>query len=154
MADTLNLEQQAYTLLAQRFSGMADPQVLNVPVAAPNTEFTPPRDNTKDKNRLPYIDVSYMPNGAQLDSMGFNQEDETLQGLLQLSVYWPARQGLVKPSALAGKVAAYFPAGTRLDGGGFSVYVDRRPDTGPAMFESDMVMLPVTVRWRATRAPA
>jgi hypothetical protein len=152
MPDAPNLEQQAYTLLAQRFTAME--AELGYPVAKPSVAFTPPRDSTKDKNRLPYVDVAYMPNGAQLDSLGFDQADESLQGLLQLSVYWPAAQGLVKPSAAAGRVAAYFSAGTRLDGGGFTVYVDRRPDTGPAMYESDLVMLPVTVRWRATRTPA
>jgi hypothetical protein len=149
VADAPNIEAQAYTCLAKRLDAMAT--ALGLPIAMPNTDFTPPRSG---KNRLPYLDASYMPNGAQLDSLGFDQEDESLQGLLQVSVYWPARAGLVKPSQAAGAVVAWFPAGTSLDEGGFSVYVDRRPDTGPAIYESDLVQLPVTVRWRATRTPA
>jgi hypothetical protein len=155
VADLANLESQTYANLAASVSAMA--AYLGLPVAEVNVDFTPPRD--AKSNRLPYLSVSYQPNGAQRDSLGFAEPDEldddaTMEGLLQVSVYWPARVGLVKPSLVAGQVASWFRPGTRLDGGGFSVYVDRRPDVTSAMQESDVVQIPVTVRWRATRTPA
>lgn len=120
-------------------------------VSYPNVGFTPPK-STSGK-RKPYLALTYMPNGADLDGLPFDS-DETHIGLLQVSVFWPAGEGIVKPGEVAAKIAKAFAPGTQITAPGIVVYIDRKPTVAGPLQESDLVQIPVTIRWRAGVAAA
>lgn len=133
-----------FATLAARVDEMAG--VLDVTVAMPNAPFTPP---VRSGTRAPYLVMTYMPNGSDLDGLPFDG-DVTHVGLLQVSIFWPSAQGIVKPLSMAGAISDWFPAGLRLENNGVQVNVDRTPVIAPALQESDLVQVPVTIRWRAS----
>lgn len=115
-------------------------------IALPNVSFTPPK--TADGKRAPYLSVTYMPNGAELDGLPFDS-DQTHIGLLQISVFWPSNDGIVKPLQVAAHIVDAFSAGRVIERNGIVVRIDRLPTVAGPLQESDLVQIPVTVRWRA-----
>ncbi len=138
-----SVKGKIYEAMAARCQDMATQ--LALPISMPNVTFTPP---TRDGARKPYLSVRYMPNGSELDGLGF-ASDETTIGLLQVSVFWPASEGLVKPTDMADRVAGWWPAGTDIWYQGVRVQIDRAPAVATSLQESDLVQVPVTIRWRA-----
>lgn len=110
-------------------------------VSFPGADFSP-------KQGKPYLGVSFIPNTAELVGISFDN-DVDHQGLLQLSVFWPARQGFVKPMQVASQVVAAFRPGTKIDRNGLRIRIDQQPSIAASLSESDLVQVPVTIRWRA-----
>lgn len=110
----------------------------------PNVAFTP-------VVKTPYLSVSVMPNTAELDGLPFDS-DVTHMGLLQVSVFWPANTGLVKPMQVASQIVAAFPPGLWIERNGITVRFDQQPRVAGSIQESDWVSIPVTMRWRACAA--
>ena len=145
------VEAQIYSALMDAVVALAG--TLKVALAAPNVAFTPPiaasdGPGVKKGDRLPYLVVTYMPNTA--DVFGYEGDsDVDYQGMLQVSVFWPARAGIVKPLQVAAQIVTAFKPGTKIDANGLRIRVDQQPTVAPALTESDLVQIPVTVRWRA-----
>lgn len=145
------IEARLYDALAAFVSEQAFSPAL--PVAYPNAGFAAPvatanGSGVKKGDPLPYLAMSFIPNTADVFGVEWDS-DVDHQGLMQLSVFWPARQGLVKPLQIASQVAAAFAPGTKIDRNGLRIRIDRKPTVGGAVSESDLVQVPVTVSWRA-----
>lgn len=145
------VEAQIYSALMDAVVALA--QSLGIALAAPNVAFTPPiasadGQGVKKGDRLPYLVASYMPNTA--DMFGYESDsDVDYQGMLQVSVFWPARAGIVKPLQVAAQVVAAFKPGTKINAAsGLRIRIDQQPTVAPALTESDLAQIPVTVRWR------
>ncbi|MCP1550712.1 MULTISPECIES: DUF4128 domain-containing protein [Methylorubrum] len=115
-------------------------------IALPNVGFTPPKG--AGGKRKEYLSVTYMPNGASLDGLPFDS-DETHIGLLQVSVFWPSGDGIVKPLEAAALIVDAFPPGRAFERNGIVVRIDVLPTVAGPLQESDLVQIPVTIRWRA-----
>ena len=114
---------------------------LGLQIAFPNVPLSQPVGT-------PYLALTVMPNTAVLQTMEFGG-DVDHQGLLQISVFWPSGQGMVKPMSTAAAIVKAFAPGTRIDRNLVSVRVNEQPRIAPALQESDWCQVPVTVRWRA-----
>jgi hypothetical protein len=110
-----------------------------LPIAWPNLTLTPP---TTGK----FLRVQFIPNIANRVFIG-SDEPHQLMGLFQVSVCWPLNAGEGAPRDIAGTVAGQFPADLRLDVGGLSVRVTKRPDVDDLLIEDSRVQIPVTIEW-------
>jgi hypothetical protein len=116
-------------------------------VAYPNVAFVP-------KIGTPYLQVSVIPNTT--DALGINDNSSTdRQGLMQLSVFWPAGAGAIQAMQVASQIANAFRFGTRIDRNGLWVRIDKAPRVAAALQETDWLQVPVVVTWRClTRVAA
>ena len=110
-------------------------------VAYPNVAFTP-------AGRSPYRKVEFIPNLADLVGIAFDSSRD-FQGLLQVSVFWKAGDGLVKPTQVAAQIAAHFAPGTRIARNGITVRIDQKPRVISSIQEPDWTQIPVSIAWRA-----
>lgn len=133
-----------YEVFAARAAEMAND--LGLTISYPNVSFTAP---TRSGKRLGYVALKFMPNGSSLDGLPFDG-DVTNQGLLQISVYWPSAEGLPAALRCAAKAASWFAAGWGTDKDGTRVRVYRAPEIAPHLQESDLIQVPVTVRWQSS----
>ena len=72
---------------------------------------------------------------------------ETLNGILQVSVYTPINQGAGPADELAGAVVQHFKRGTWMTSEGITVRIVRPPYAGTAMRDGAFWMVPVTINW-------
>lgn len=96
----------------------------------------------------PYLRVTYLPNDSTPTGIAYDS-DVSHRGLMQLSVFWPVSQGLVKPTKVASQVVDAFPRGTRLIRGSVVVQVEEQPQVAPAIQEPNWLQVPTVVRWRS-----
>lgn len=101
--------------------------------------FEPPEDRK-------YLEVQFFPNDPAWRGLSAGKMD---QGLLQIGVVWPKRQGLIAPLEVVGVVEAHFAKETTLFHGGFKVTVTSDPSHSAALDEPDAVKIPVTIPWKA-----
>lgn len=130
-------ESEIFAALMTRVASFAASPAL--PVAYPNTAFTPPANQR-------YIRVQFVPNTtnrALIDSDGPHQH----LGLLQVSVYWTKGQGEAGPRAIAAAIADHFPADLRLPSGSVRVRIIKRPDVRDMVVEDAAVQIPVIIEW-------
>lgn len=111
-----------------------------LPVAYPDIAFTPPAG--------PYLRVYFIPNGTERLFIG-NGEPNLHQGILQVTVVFPAGQGSIKPNGVAGAIADHFGEGTQLPITGGLIRIDKRPSIFPAMQDTDRIQIPVSINWTA-----
>lgn len=98
--------------LEQHVAGLAEP----LPIAWPNTEFTPPTGGY-------YLEAHLMP--AQTRSPDIQQQMEQMRGVYQVMVVGPQGDGEQAILAHAEAVKAGFPATLLLkDGKGFTVVLN------------------------------
>jgi glycine/D-amino acid oxidase-like deaminating enzyme len=112
-----------------------------LPVAYPGIAFMPPAN-------APYLRVYFIPNGAERLFIG-NGEENLHQGILQVTVVYPAGQGAVTPNDVAGRIADHFGEGTKLVIAGGFIRIDKRPSIAPAMQDTDLIQIPVSINWIA-----
>lgn len=101
---------------------------------------------------VPYLDVNVMPNTADAPALPFNGYVDR-QGLLQISTFWPARQGLLKPMQIASQVATYFGGGARISRNGIVVQFNDQARVASSLQESDWLQVPVIIPWRCVVDP-
>ena len=115
-------------------------------VALPGIAF-PPAGQEKPES---YLQVSFLPNGTETLSVGNGRQMH--QGILQVSVYWKAGVGLIKPLDVADRIIGHFAKGTRLVSNDVTVKVDRKPWVSGPLQEPDRVQFPVTIPYRSFNA--
>ena len=108
-------------------------------LANPSVGFIPQIDT-------PYLDVTVMPNLAGATGIAFGSQIRR-QGLMQVSVFWPSGQGLVKPAQVASQIVSYWKRGTRIDRNGLIIKVNDSPKVASPISEPDWLQVPVTVAW-------
>lgn len=109
-----------------------------LPVAWPNITFTP--------GTGPYLRVDHLPN-ATTRFLLKGSDPHLRQGILQLTVVAPLRQGPSPGTKLAGAVAAHFPADLALFSGGIKVRISKAPSIAPAMKTDVSWDVPVSVTY-------
>ena len=132
--------------LFERVKAFAESKAPQLGVAWPEIGFPPPKD--AEGNALPYLRAFLLPANTAafaIDATGSN--DHT--GILQVSVFWPKGEGVVKPVDLAGEIASHFRRTTRIDLDGVRIDVAGPPSVGPVLPETDLVQVPVSVPYRS-----
>lgn len=114
-----------------------------LPVAEPGIAF-PAIGNTKPDN---YLAVYFLPNQTRQVTLGSDPQQK--RGLLQVSVFWKAGAGLIKPLDVAGAVVAHFANQRLTTGNGTVITVYADPWAASPIQEDDRVQIPVTVPWSA-----
>lgn len=93
------------------------------PIVWPNLAFPEPGE----EKPATYVEVSHLPNrNTRLFVRG--SDPHLRQGILQLTVRTPLHDGQMPPMALAGEIAAHFPADLALFEGGIKVRIQQAPD--------------------------
>ena len=115
-------------------------------VAYPGVTF-PPAGEQKPDN---YLQVSFLPNRTTTLSVGKGRQMH--QGILQISVFWNAGEGHVKPLDAADQIIKHFAKGTKLFSGGVKVQIDNKPWVSGPLQEPDRVQFPITILYRSFNA--
>lgn len=110
------------------------------PIAWPGVRYSPVVGT-------PYLFATHLPNMTTATGLAFDAGRE-FRGLFQVSVFWPAGQGVVAPMELVGAVATHFSNGTRIGRAGLVVEVNRPPEAAPPIEQPDWLQIPITIRWR------
>ena len=111
-----------------------------LPIAWPNDTFAPPGDRRWLRvNEIPASTTTFALSGGTSEHIG----------LMQVDVFRPLNEGHVPAKETAGIVAAHFPPALRLFSEGVKVVVTRS-ELGPVLKQDTEIMLPVTIRWRAS----
>lgn len=115
-------------------------------IAYPGVTF-PPAGQQKPDN---YLQVSFLPN--RTDTLSVGKGRQMHQGILQVSVYWKAGLGYVKPLDVADRIIEHFAKGTRLVSNDVKVKIDRKPWVSGPLQEPDRVQFPITILYRSFNA--
>lgn len=115
---------------------------LSEPIKHANVDSEPPSSGG-------YLQVNHLP--ATTQRRGIEPGASNWHtGLFQVSVFWPAGQGLVKPMEVAGEIIAGFKHGTSITREGQVIRIDEPPYINPAVQEGDWVSIPVRVPYWAS----
>lgn len=114
-------------------------------VSYPDIAFTPPVDG--QGKAKPYLEVRHLPN-TNVNLFIGNEATVQYQGLLQITVVYPAGQGIIKPSEIAGLVASHFAKGTVLRDAGVNVRIYQKPSVARSIQDTDRIRVPVTIPYQ------
>lgn len=117
-----------------------------LPVAYPGVTF-PKAGQQKPDN---YLQVSFLPNRTA--TLSVSKGRQMHQGILQISVFWKAGEGHVKPLDAADRIIQHFTKGTRLISGAVKIKIDNKPWVSGPLQETDRVQFPVTIPYRSFNA--
>lgn len=118
-------------------------------VAWPDAAFPGLNSDGTEKPKPPaYLRVQFLPNDTDRLFIG-NGEPHRFKGLFQVSVVWPAGQGIVAPLDIAGKIVEHFAEGSRFPIGAGVLRIDKRPSVARPLQEADHIQIPVTIEWVA-----
>lgn len=123
--------------LFRHFSALSLPS--GVRVAYPGAAFTPTEGQ-------PYVRLTFVPNTPVQSAISFDAEPIRL-GLLQVSVFWPAGQGVIGAMDLAGLIRLHFKRGTKIDESGVLVWIINEPEIAAPIQEPTWLHVPVTIPW-------
>lgn len=113
-----------------------------LPIAQPGVQF-PPAGQTLPKN---YLAVTFLPNKTERLTLG--DEPQLKNGMLQISVFWGAKEGLIKPLDVAGRIISHFN-NARFVSSGVRIAIVGEPWSAPPIQTVDRTNTPVTIDYRA-----
>lgn len=117
-----------------------------------NTMPTPLKtayENTKTSQSPPYQRVFLFPsatNNAGISSHAHSRE----VGFMQVSLFYPAGNGMHDAATQAELIRAQFPAGYTEVEGGVQVVITKKPHIASAATVDGLLMLPVSIYYEAT----
>src|SRR5262245_48602696 len=111
-------------------------------VAQPGVGF-PPTGQLKPDN---YLAVTFLPNQTRQVTLGGDPQQK--RGFLQISVYWKAGAGLIKPLDAAGQLIGHFNNKT-LFAASVRITISAEPWAASPIQEDDRVQIPVTIPYTA-----
>lgn len=114
-----------------------------LPIALPGITF-PSGGGAKPDN---YLQASFLPNVTETLSVGSGHQMH--RGVFQVSVWWKAGDGFVKPLDVAGAVIRHFPKGMKLYAGDVGVKIDGKPWTSAPVQGDDRAQIPVTIAYNS-----
>lgn len=113
-----------------------------------NSQFTPPESGG-------YQSVHLLPaepeNPSILGVAGSEMYREN--GLMQVTLVYPAEGGAGTALAKAEAIRDWFPRGLSVSYGGITTVIGRTPRIGPAMVQDDRYVLPVSIPYFANIIP-
>lgn len=110
-------------------------------VSWPGYPFTPPNDRK-------FLRVQYLPNQTErvaVDSVAPHRH----AGILQVTVVWPENSGFQQPLDIAGQVADFFAADTRMVYQDVIVRSTKRPTIAPSMTDGADLLTPVSIEYES-----
>lgn len=117
----------------------ATAQTLSLPVAYPGVAFKPPAAGG-------WIEVAAHWNGNE--PYGLPNSGPSIElGFFRVLVCWRLGSGPMAAQSAAESVIAAIPKGSTFG----PALTERAPSLSGAMADPDRIILPITVRWRATR---
>lgn len=135
----VNVEEAISEALMNAVGSLA--MVLPHPIAYPGVSYSP-------VNGTAYLHVTVLPNATRRVFIG-NGEPNHHQGILQISVMWPAGQGEIAPRRAAGKIANQLGEGTVLVTDFGNIRIDERPSVMPALQDTVWLNVPVRIPYHA-----
>lgn len=135
---TTGIDAKIAELLILHAQAMTLPQTTDL--ALPDIKFNPTNDQ-------PYIRLSFLPNQPNTLSVGAGSIQHI--GLFQLSIMWPAGQGIIAALETAEVIQQDFDKETRLIGTSILVSVISRPQIGGQIIDGNRTMTPVTVQYQS-----
>jgi Bacteriophage related domain of unknown function len=136
---TTTIEERISAALLARVETLVTTPAMAV--AWPNEPFT-------SAVNVAHLEVVLLPN-RNLRPFLAGADPHFRQGILQLTVVAPLNRGASAAIALAGAVAAHFPADQALYCGGVKVRVQAAPDVAPGFATERSFNVPVSVRFEA-----
>ncbi len=130
-----------YALLAR---AVAFAQLNSLTISLPNIAFTPPAISPTAQ----YLRAYLIP--APTVGLGIEFEStDRHKGIFQIDVFQGAGGGEIASRRLAASVVSYFPQGTELTSGGFTIRILDKPYLGPLMMKpaDPWTMLPVRIAY-------
>jgi hypothetical protein len=106
----------------------------------------------KPPNKPKYLWVSIAPNETTRPTVAFD-ERYVYQGVVLINLFWPNGTGLPAILAAADEVRAHWQDGTRLDGDGVLVEINRPPSVRSAVQDAARMFVPIVIEYRATAQP-
>lgn len=91
-----------------------------------------------------HVEAQFLPNESTELSVG-NDAPKWHQGFLQMTVVWPAGEGVVAPSLYVDQIIEHWKKGTTLFGTGFKLRVNRTPWDGQPFKDGKWVRIPVSI---------
>lgn len=67
------------------------------------------------------------------------------QGILQVTVVYPIKAGILSATEIAGQVAGYFKKGTIIDGDGVRIKINRQPSLATPIPDGAWLRVPVSI---------
>lgn len=110
-----------------------------LPVAWPNTAFTPPES---------YLRVNHIPGAANRIFIGSDEPHQRL-GVLQVTLFAPKNGGVSSVTEIAGTVAAHFPADLKMSADGVAVRVTKVPEVAQALADETHWHVSVSIAYEA-----
>lgn len=95
----------------------------------------------------PYLKLFFIP--ASPDQMPIGAGSKRHSGLFQISIMWPAGQGILKALNTADVIQQEFDKGTKLSDGSVIVRIISRPDIGQGIIDGDRTSTPVTIEYES-----
>jgi len=114
-----------------------------LPISMPEVAFDPAADATDGK----YVEVQFQPNRPAWEGVSSGRQD---QGLLQVTVVWPADRGLIGPLQHVQDVLDHFAKDTVMISGSAKVKVYAEPWAASPLTEASELRIPVTIPWKAS----
>ena len=136
---TTTIEEKISAALLVRVETLVTTPVMAV--AWPNRPSSPAVD-------APYLEVALLPN-RNLRPFLDGADPHFRHGILQLTVVTPLNGGSSAAIALAGAVAAHFPADTALYQDDVKVRVQAAPDVGQGFTTERSYNVPVSIRYES-----
>lgn len=134
---TVGLETKIFRALTDRLDALV--ATLKIPVAYPGAGFKP---ITGKEYLRPWL----LP--APTDPLTLAHSNQ-YSGILQVDVFWPEGQGIIKPMEKASAIIAHFPKGIRLYHEGVKVVVSGPPFIARALQEPGWLQLPINIPYAA-----
>lgn len=111
-----------------------------LPVAFPDSPFTPPVDDR-------WLRCDLFNNAPAWEGLKSGKLD---QGILQVTVIWPRNRGAIEIRQIVSDVMAHFPKGLTLFGNDARVRFNREPWAASPIIEDSQTAVPITCSWVAS----
>lgn len=105
-----------------------------------NAPFTPP-------DKSPWQAVHFLP--AAPENPTFGDNFHRLQGVLQVTLYYPLGGGAGTAVSKAESIKSWFPRGSTFEANGVTTMIQRTPEIGVARIVNDRYVVPVSIRYYA-----
>lgn len=89
---------------------------------------------------------------AETDDLTLGADVKTFSGIYQVSVCAPDGSGPAAAETLGEQIIALFPANLQLVKSGITTVIVRTPSMGPIQDEPGIIVIPISIRYRADKA--
>jgi len=134
---TDGIETKIFRALTDRLTTFVNSD--KIAVAYPNVSYKPVEGT-------PYLRPNLIP--APTDALTLDGSSR-YDGILQVDVFWPEGQGIIKPMEKASAIIAHFPKQVKLFHEGVRVVVNGPPYIARALQEPGWLQLPINIPYTA-----